>query len=226
MRFFEVILSGSALIAAAWALELNDWPNKFVSGETYTITYSPKDDTPTQLKLRQGESDNLKDVAVLTTDATGGSFTFTVDESLPNGDDYAIEVSQGTTVNYSNLIPLTGSEASPIASSATPSATASSSASASESASSKSASLSSASESSMSMTSSAASASATLAPSSSLNATITTGTLSRTASPSSTDEATGTSSGGPPESTGAASLLSSSPLALIFGAVAAMAYLN
>ena len=66
MRFFHVVLSGAALLAAAWALEFNDVPTKIEPGKTYTITYSPKDNTPTTIKLRKGDSANLDTIATLT----------------------------------------------------------------------------------------------------------------------------------------------------------------
>ena len=67
MRFFETVLSGAALVAAALALEINDFPSAgVVAGQTYTITYSPKDNTPTTFILRQGDSGNLNTVDTLT----------------------------------------------------------------------------------------------------------------------------------------------------------------
>lgn len=67
MRFFETILSGAALLAAVAALEINQFPADGVTaGESYTITYSPADDTPTTFVLRQGKSTDLDTVDTLT----------------------------------------------------------------------------------------------------------------------------------------------------------------
>lgn len=67
MRFFETILSGAALVAAVLALEINEYPTNGVqAGRTYTITYSPKDDTPTTFILRQGKSDDLNTIQTIT----------------------------------------------------------------------------------------------------------------------------------------------------------------
>ena len=67
MRFFETILSAAAFAAFAAALEINDFPaDGVVAGQTYTITYSPADDTPTTFILRQGTSTDLDTVGTLT----------------------------------------------------------------------------------------------------------------------------------------------------------------
>lgn len=65
MRFYEIVLSGAALVAAAWAVELNEVPSTVESGKTYTITWSPKEGTAT-LKLRQGDPNDLKTLGTLT----------------------------------------------------------------------------------------------------------------------------------------------------------------
>lgn len=237
MRFFEIVLSGAAMVAAVAAqagIAINQYPSGGVkAGSTYVITYSPADQTPTEIILRRGPSGNLDTVGTLGT-ATGGSFSWTVDSSLPDSSDYAIEITRGAIINYSGQFGLTGGsgvKTSSVASaSATPSrypvASAASSASAAISSAKSSASSAAASASSAlaSLISSASTAvaSASIMPSNSINGTISSPTLSRSAS-SATASKTGSSV---PESTGAASALDSSPLALIFGAVAAIAYLH
>jgi hypothetical protein len=69
MRFFETIISGAALIAAviAQSIEINDFPAEgVVAGQSYTITYSPADNTPTTFILRQGASTDLSTVETIT----------------------------------------------------------------------------------------------------------------------------------------------------------------
>lgn len=67
MRFFQILASGAAFIAAALALEINDYPTGGVqAGQTYTITYSPADDTPTTFILRKGLSTDLGTIGTLT----------------------------------------------------------------------------------------------------------------------------------------------------------------
>lgn len=211
MRFFEVVLSGAALIAAAWAVEFNEVPSTIEAGKSYTITYSPKDNTPTTLILRKGDPDDLGTIATLTTSATGGSFTWTVPSTLVNAKDYALEIVQsGGTPNYSGLIALTGGSAS---SSGTPTPTPSKTSSTTSGSTTK----------TDSSTLTSSTVSGTISSTPGTNSTVTTPPLSRTSSTGSSS----TTTGGPPQqTTNAAAYLGSSPAALLFGAVAAMAYLN
>ncbi|KAJ4319463.1 hypothetical protein N0V94_003887 [Neodidymelliopsis sp. IMI 364377] len=236
MRFFQMVASSAAFIAAALALEINSYPSGGVkAGQTYTVTYSPADNTPTTFVLRKGLSTDLGTIGTLTSTATGGTFSWTVASDLVDGSDYALQIQQGTTINYSAQFGLTGgsgsssavSSASASASSASASASAShssaSSASAAYSASSAKASLSSliSSVASSVHASATASVSGHIVPSASHNGTVSSATLSTGTRGSST-----ATSASIPESTGAASSLSSAPLALLFGAAGAFAFLN
>lgn len=213
MRFFETIFAGAALVAAALAVEINEFPSEVQAGRSYRITYTPGDDTPTTFILRKGENADLAIITTLTESATGGEFMWSVDSALPNADDYALEIRQGDENNFIGPISLSGG------SDATSSA-ASSSGSASSTATDSSASSAATTETETeTVTSVVTSASASITPSAN-GTTITTGTRTPSASPTESED------GGVPESTGAASAFGSSPMALIFGAVAAMAYLN
>lgn len=215
MRFFETLFAGAALVAAALAVEINEFPSEVQAGRSYRITYTPGDDTPTTFILRKGKNEDLDTITTLTTTATGGEFQWAVDSSLPDADDYALEVRQGEESNFIGPIALSGGS-EPTSSAESSSGSASSTATDSSSASSAATTTETETE---TVTSLVTSASASITPSAN-GTTITTGTRTPTASPTETDE------GGVPESTGAASAFGSSPMALIFGAVAAMAYLN
>ena len=169
---------------------------------------------------------NLLTKALVAT-ATGTAYTWIPDKSLADGSDYALQITQGNQINYSGQISLSGGSLSAISSSA--SASASSSVSASSSASAASVS------SSVLSTAITGNSTASVTPSVSAastgkgNSTISTATLSATvkitsaASTGASGTPTTAAQGAP---TGAAGQLGSSPMALIFGAVAAMAYLN
>lgn len=207
MRFIQSIFASAALIAAALAVEINVGPDGSVeAGSSFVIEYSPAD-LPTTIIVRKGEATNLDPGTTLTTSATGGKFTWNVDSSLVNGDDYALEIRQdGATPNYWGPFAVTGgSEETESSSSASASSTAESSSS---------------SEYPTTITTTTASGSPTPTPGQ--NSTVSTGAPSS----SRTGGSTPTQTDGAPEATGAATLLTSSPLALIFGAVAAMVYLN
>lgn len=207
MRFIQTLLTGAALVATALSqLTIDTYPTSVEAGKTYTVEYSPKDNTPTTFILRKGLSTNLDTVETLTTSATGGSFSWTVSSKYVDGTDYALEIRrEGQTPNYSGQFPLTGGEGT--LSSAISSARASASSAASAA-----------------ISSIVRSASATISPSAGTNSTVSAPTLSVSRT-SGTTRPTSSSSGAPPESTGAASSLATSPLAALFGAIAAFAYL-
>ncbi|EOA88770.1 uncharacterized protein SETTUDRAFT_51857, partial [Exserohilum turcica Et28A] len=117
MRFFQTILSTAAFAALVAALEINQFPAQgVVAGQTYTITYSPADNTPTTFILRQGKSTDLNTIETITTTATGGKFEWTPSKSLPNQPDYALEIKQGSVINYSAQFPLTGGSGAAVSS--------------------------------------------------------------------------------------------------------------
>lgn len=207
---FESIFAGAALVAAAMAqtFAINSYPaTGVVAGQTYEVTYSPADNTPTTFVLRQGPSGNLNTIDTLTTTATGGKFSWTVAKTLANQPNYALEIRRGDQVNYSGQFGLTGGAAAAVSSAVSSAASAASSA------------ISSA------VSSARSSASASVSASSGVNSTVTSATLSRTASGTSRPTSSATSSSKIPEATGAASSMTGSPLAVVLGAVAAFAYL-
>lgn len=66
MRFFETLFAGAALVAAALAVEINEFPSEVQAGRSYRITYTPGDNTPTTFILRKGENDDLDTITTLT----------------------------------------------------------------------------------------------------------------------------------------------------------------
>ncbi|KAF2277538.1 uncharacterized protein EI97DRAFT_466378 [Westerdykella ornata] len=205
MRFIQSILAGAALVAAAFAeVKINEYPKEVQAGRTYKVTYSPADNTPTTFILRKGDNANLDTITTLTESATGGEFQWSVDSALPNANDYALEIRQGTDVNYIGPITLTGG------SKATSSASKASSTHASTSSA----------PSTLTTSTSVATVSSTVSG----NATVTSASLSHssTVKPSTTPTQTLRA----PDQPGAASAFGSSPMAVLFGAVAAMVYLN
>jgi hypothetical protein len=75
MRFSQVVISGAALLSSAFAATIDTYPTGGVqAGQTYTITYSPKDVAATFI-LRRGLSTNLDTVGTIGT-STMLSFNF------------------------------------------------------------------------------------------------------------------------------------------------------
>jgi hypothetical protein len=62
--------------------------------------------------LRQGPSGNLQDVETLTSDARDGQFIWTPSTSLPNGNNYALQIKQGSEVNYFGPFVVQGASSS------------------------------------------------------------------------------------------------------------------
>lgn len=67
MRFIQTLLTGAALVATALSqLTIDTFPSSVEAGKTYTIAYSPKDNTPTTFILRKGLSTDLDTIETLT----------------------------------------------------------------------------------------------------------------------------------------------------------------
>jgi len=233
MRFINsVLFAASALASFATAqsttLFFTKFPTSVTTGETYPLEWKTNDNTtPVTITLKQGPSGDLKDVAVLTSTGENGKYSWTPSKSLSNGGNYALVITQGDQTNYGGPIALSGGTASSAAASSTPSA--SSASASSKSASSKSDSTLSTAASASTASSGSASASASASPSDSNSKTPSAKSASPTAAASQTTGSAATSTNdaqGAPTSTGGAATLGSSPMALIFGAAAMMAYLN
>ncbi|TGJ82534.1 hypothetical protein E0Z10_g6205 [Xylaria hypoxylon] len=74
------------------------------AGSTFQITWDDAEG-PVTLTLKNGAEDDLDDVETITTNASGGSFVWAVDPSLAAGD-YALEIDDGTDINYSQMFPV------------------------------------------------------------------------------------------------------------------------
>ncbi|KAL6230403.1 hypothetical protein BDW75DRAFT_234421 [Aspergillus navahoensis] len=105
------------------AVSFTKWPTTVYTGKPATMFWKGDPDTPVTITLRQGPAGNLKTLKVLTHDAQGGSFTWVPDESLAPGSDYAFQIEQNGSINFSGLVTLVeqpGKNAQPSASKNTP----------------------------------------------------------------------------------------------------------
>jgi len=119
----------AALAAAQSAvLTFTHVPNPITDGQAQAITYTTNDTTtPVTILLRKGASLSLQTVSTLTTSATGGQFIWTPPKSLANGIDYALQITQGSQINYFGPFTIQGADPSAVASASSASATVSSS---------------------------------------------------------------------------------------------------
>lgn len=212
MRFFSLIAS-AAFAAVALAQSPVKITNNAVlpkAGETIKITYEPANVAVT-LILKNGDGKNLQTVKTIGT-SSNGSIDWTPEKDIPN-DLYSLEIKPATgDSNYIGPFRIQGATASVVASTASSTRSASASSSVS----------------SGSVTSSASSSSASASVSASHNGTVTSATLSTATTSGSRPTGSGasqTTGSAPPTNTNAAGALSQSPLALVFGALAAFAYL-
>ena len=98
-----LLLGAVAALAAAQSqvLTFTDVPNPVTDGEPQAILYSTNDTTnPVMIILRKGQTGNLQTIATLTNQSYGGQYIWTPAASLPNGNDYALEITQGSQINY------------------------------------------------------------------------------------------------------------------------------
>ncbi|KAM0714812.1 hypothetical protein Q7P37_009276 [Cladosporium fusiforme] len=110
-----IVLGALAAVAAAQSavLTFTNVPNPITDGQAQAITYATNDTTnPVSILLRQGPSDDLKTIETLTEDATGGQFIWTPSTSLPNGNNYALQIKQGDEINYFGPFTVQGASSS------------------------------------------------------------------------------------------------------------------
>ncbi|KAI2618464.1 Ser-Thr-rich glycosyl-phosphatidyl-inositol-anchored membrane family-domain-containing protein [Hypoxylon sp. NC1633] len=126
----SVIVSVILAALPAWVqavLITNSNFNGIEAGKPFEITWSGATGAVT-LTLKDGPADNLKTVSEIVSGATGESYSWTPSSSLSSGT-YALEISDGTDVNYSQQFDVSGGSASSAASSTVSSTSASSTAS-------------------------------------------------------------------------------------------------
>ncbi|KAI0148123.1 Ser-Thr-rich glycosyl-phosphatidyl-inositol-anchored membrane family-domain-containing protein [Hypoxylon sp. NC0597] len=109
----------SAILAAipAWAVSITNSNFEGIAvGKPFEITWSGAAGAVT-LTLKDGPSDNLQTVGQITSGQTGESYTWVPSSSLSTGT-YALEINDGTDVNYSQQFEVSGGSASSTSASA------------------------------------------------------------------------------------------------------------
>lgn len=116
-----LLLGACALLTTVTAqsevLSFTRVPNPITDGEPAAILYATNDtQTPVTILLRQGPSSNLQTIETLTTSSVGGQFIWTPPLSLPNGQDYALEIRQAGQNNYYGPFTVQGASPDAVAS--------------------------------------------------------------------------------------------------------------
>ncbi|KND95043.1 hypothetical protein TOPH_00112 [Tolypocladium ophioglossoides CBS 100239] len=225
MKYAFVALS--ALVAFVMADQPKFLNSQFqvTQGESFTLKFSGCE-TGCTIVLQTGTSNNLKDVKTLTSSATGGSFTFTPSDLASATYNFKSTDNASRESNYSQQFAYqgTGSTSASTAPAST-TASATTSVTSTNTASSTAATTTSAKSSMTTVTSTSTGTSSSSGSSTTGSATTgsaTTTTNSPSSSPTSTQAPTTPTTKVP--GSGAGRL--SSPMALVAGAVAAMAYLS
>ncbi|KAL8943540.1 MAG: hypothetical protein Q9216_000998 [Gyalolechia sp. 2 TL-2023] len=129
MHFTKSLLVGAAAVVAVIAqsspIAFTSTPASVEAGRSVVLRWGGGDDSqPVTITLKRGDTDNLQTVSLITGSATGTSYTWTVPSSLPNGNDYALQINQGVDdVNYSGRFSLTGGSTASSSTSSSSSAT-------------------------------------------------------------------------------------------------------
>ncbi|KAL2036862.1 hypothetical protein N7G274_010405 [Stereocaulon virgatum] len=112
----RIILACATFVVATVAqsrIAFTVLPTNIVAGQPVTIQWGGGDNSPVTLILQQGSVNNLQTVELITGSATGTSYTWTPETSLPNADNYALKIVQGDQPpNYTGMIALTGGSTS------------------------------------------------------------------------------------------------------------------
>ncbi|TKA67453.1 hypothetical protein B0A55_08076 [Friedmanniomyces simplex] len=98
-----LLASGFAAIAAAQSkvLFFTHVPNPITDGQAQALTYATNDTTtPITIVLLQGAATQLKPIYTLSAAVTGGQYIWTPSTSLPDGSDYALQITQNNQINY------------------------------------------------------------------------------------------------------------------------------
>ncbi|KAL4883711.1 hypothetical protein BJY04DRAFT_216059 [Aspergillus karnatakaensis] len=109
MRLLKHLLATWACLAQVSfaGVAFTKWPTTVYTGQPATMTWNGDPNIkPATITLRKGPSGDLKTLKVLTTQAGGGSFTWVPEDSLVDGSDYALQIEQNGSVNYSGLVTL------------------------------------------------------------------------------------------------------------------------
>ncbi|KLJ06499.1 hypothetical protein EMPG_10096 [Blastomyces silverae] len=104
------LLASALLVAAAVAqsISFTSFPEGVQAGEPVTITWTGGSDEPITLTLMKGPSDDLQEVETLTSSGQDGTYTWTPESDIVNGDNYALRITQGDDINYTNLFGISG----------------------------------------------------------------------------------------------------------------------
>ncbi|KKZ64214.1 hypothetical protein EMCG_01474 [[Emmonsia] crescens] len=115
MHLIKSLLASALLVAAAVAqgISFTSFPEDVQAGKSVTVTWTGGSDEPVTITLVKGLSSDLQDVETLTTTGSDGSYTWTPESTIVNGNDYALKITQGEDFNYTNQFGISGGSETP-----------------------------------------------------------------------------------------------------------------
>ncbi|KAE8148416.1 hypothetical protein BDV25DRAFT_168430 [Aspergillus avenaceus] len=114
MYVFEGVFGALLCLAHVGVVEavaFTQWPSTIYAGEPATVDWVGDPNVPTTIILRKGAAKHLDDVEVLTTEGRGGTFTWTPSEEIADGTDYALQIQQAASINYSGHVTVVHAQA-------------------------------------------------------------------------------------------------------------------
>ncbi|TVY37315.1 hypothetical protein LSUB1_G004983 [Lachnellula subtilissima] len=109
MQFTSLLFAAAALVGVNAAVNLTNTDYVITVGKTFSIGWAGASG-PVTLTLKNGAALDLKTVSTITSGSTTSPYVWTVPSDLPIGN-YAIEITDGTTTNYSPDFGLMGATA-------------------------------------------------------------------------------------------------------------------
>ncbi|MCJ1256482.1 hypothetical protein MMC24_004303 [Lignoscripta atroalba] len=115
MHFTKALFVSASFVVAALAqtrIQFTTLPSAVTAGVPTLLEWTGGDGSSTvTITLRKGDPSNLDTIAtILQRNAQETSFEWTPSSTLANADDYALEISQGSDVNFSGLFSLSGGQ--------------------------------------------------------------------------------------------------------------------
>ncbi|KAI0017641.1 Ser-Thr-rich glycosyl-phosphatidyl-inositol-anchored membrane family-domain-containing protein [Xylariomycetidae sp. FL0641] len=107
--FASVLVAALAGLANAKIALTNSNFAGITVGQPFTITWTEATG-PVTILLKNGPSDDLATVSEIASGVSGTSFTWTPESTIASGN-YALEIEDGTDINFSAMFPVTGGTA-------------------------------------------------------------------------------------------------------------------
>ncbi|OLL23461.1 putative serine-rich protein [Neolecta irregularis DAH-3] len=110
MRSFGIFVASTAVLAQSLnPISVPSSGQIVTAGSAFQIKWAPDNASTITLGLRQGPANNLLNVSIIASDIPNlGLFNWLIPSTMPPANNYAIQISEGTTGANSNYSPFFG----------------------------------------------------------------------------------------------------------------------